>query len=713
MDYDALKSKIVVSIKTETMREYLLRSLESECKLNALTPNSPTFLIEKASQRFENKIKACEQIEEDLSNEFISYGDYFLLSEKLEALRLKLAILYADSKESETTENNYNEIKDFILKILSFKEIPLKLKYFDLVIKLLDKITEDSQFNKEFVGALDLLILFFNEPKTHPNEQDLEYISNLVSETHEEDIRKCFYGIIRKLNKKLLFQALLKQLLKIIKNQNNSPIMQFNSIFITNCLNDPEIDFGDLNQVINLVCHALDHHNKLAISKKSRIILSKLFNQNLIDLEGFKKDLKEKISPSAINNPAKHSSREKESYLVANILKKFDFVTYFPTYINNKKIKDKLSEAKFSYAQTVEKKHTANRYFAFKHFRDELVKINNKTNEIIVNTKTLALKAKKNLEEFSETKAERVESFIKKKSETAYPEQNEKIEKKAIKTSLIQAKEKLLPIKEKLKIWNSTFTSNIEEAYDHSYSQTIINLSDLNQPIELVDGFSDSSNKEYNQLIQQVIDELEKTRDVTKGKNLWFVKSERNISSLFYTIFRCGYFSTNLTIKKIKAYLNNDLSFSKVNSFILNQSFWELLSNGIIRWPWMDKTIFAQTWAEQLNLYDAISQIEELRKNILSVDPDKEKILKEVISISEKNLPCQSKIIYILENFKKYITMTLEQLETLEQKINSHLNEKEDSLPKPRGFFMHNKDCGMITSNSRIEGNYLGVMLNV
>lgn len=53
MNEEKFKNKIEVSIKTLTMREYLLGCLKNECTLNTL--NSLAFLTENASQRFEKK----------------------------------------------------------------------------------------------------------------------------------------------------------------------------------------------------------------------------------------------------------------------------------------------------------------------------------------------------------------------------------------------------------------------------------------------------------------------------------------------------------------------------------------------------------------------------------------------------------------------------------------------------------------------------------
>ena len=116
-------------------------------------------LLEKVTQRFENKIKICQKIENNLPNHLISHGDAFLLTRKLDTLKLNLAILYTN-QIYELTEDDYNEIKTFIFKILNFPNIHLKLKIFDLTIKLLQKTTEFLKFNKDFISILDLLKLY-------------------------------------------------------------------------------------------------------------------------------------------------------------------------------------------------------------------------------------------------------------------------------------------------------------------------------------------------------------------------------------------------------------------------------------------------------------------------------------------------------------------------------------------------------------------------
>lgn len=708
MNEEELQNKIEVLIKTEKLRDYLLDCLKNECKLNSL--NLLPFIIENALQRFEAKIKICQRIEIDLSDHLISPGDYLLLSGKLDTLRLNLAILYANANEIEITneKSNYKQIKDFILKILSFKEIQLKLKYFDLTIKLLEKTIEDSQFNKEFMGALDLLKIFLNEPGYHPNEQDLEYIRNLGRETNGEDIRKCFYGIIHELDEKLLFQDLLKQLLKKIKNQDNSPILQFNIILITKCLNDPEMNNGDLNQLINLACHALNHYNELVITKKYYVI-SKIFNPNLIDLNDFKKDLKEKISSSIINNLVNNSTQEEEPYRVANILQGLDFVVYFPAYINNEKIKAKFSETKSDYSQILEKETTINERFTFRQLRGGLVKFSNKAHGIIENAKAMASDVKENLEKLVETSADRLAEVFKKNLETSYQEENPKIDMN-LSASLNLAKEEISAIKKILDVWNALLTPNVETC-ENSRAHIETSQLDLNQCLELVNSFTVILNEKFTGFIQQILDEFKKIND-TLQKDSWFAKPEIDKSSFFYQIFHRGYFSGNYTIEKIKDYLKNDLSFATVNNLISKQSFWGLLRFGIIRWPWINKIIFAQNWAEQFCLTDVIKEIEKVKRT-LATDRDEEKILNEVIEISNQLLPYQSEIIQILENFKRNIIKDLRQLEILEKKIDSCLNEKEVSLfsssPKPLEFFRCDKNCGFSSPTDLINVNALGL----
>ncbi|MFZ0219112.1 MAG: hypothetical protein WAL30_02770 [Candidatus Aquirickettsiella sp.] len=253
-------------------------------------------------------------------------------------------MLYTDGKENEITDNksNYKEAKDFILSILGFEDINLKLKYFDLTIKLLEKVKADiaePHFNKKSIGALDLLKKFVTEEKYIPNEADLKYISDLGRESNEADIRKSFYGIIHELDKKLLFQDLLKQLLEIIENEKNLPLIQFRIIFIKKCLGDAQMDAGDLHQAIHIIHSALIECNKKV---KPIIIFNRVVWHNLINLDKFEESLQEKISLLLTDNLVNSSSQKQESNQVALILKKFDFAAFFTTDVNNKKIKLKL-----------------------------------------------------------------------------------------------------------------------------------------------------------------------------------------------------------------------------------------------------------------------------------------------------------------------------------------------------------------------------------
>lgn len=664
MNDEELKNKIKVAIKNGNLHEYLLNCLRNECELNAL--NLPAILIENASQRFKNKIKTCQQIEIDLSDNLIPHSDFYILLPKLDILRLKLAILYSNGEAGEITEKNYNEIKNFILNILKINfNFNLKLKYFNLTIKLLEKVIEVPQFNKEFLGALDLLKLFANENYI-PNEANLQYISNLGRETNEEDIRKCFYGIIHELDEKLLLQDLLKQLLKIIKKQRNSPLIQFNSIFITKCLNDPEMDAGDLNQVISLACHVLEQYNE-PTRKQPRAIFKEIFNQNLIDLNEFKKDFKAKISPAVINKLVNQSSQEKNHYFVADILQGLDFVIYFPTSINNKKIKTKLFEAQDNYNKTLEKK-------TIKSFRESLA---SKACKFTTSAKVLMVDVKGGLEELAENSAGRLKDFLKRDSETFSEQEKNQIEKKDQNAELTQAKVKLLSVKEKLNAWNLTLELNFDLNSANFQNQLAINPFAINKCQELIDEFDASSNVKFEQLTQQAIDSFK--------RKLWLEKSETDGSSWFNKIFRRGYINSAFTIKKIKSYLTGDLNFNKVNNFFSNQSFWGLLSYGIIRWPWMNKIVFSQTWAEQFYLPDAVNQMEELR-NKLSIDHNKV-ILGKIMDLSGKFLPDKNEIVRKLAAFKQYTIRTLNQLDVLEKAINGHLNGKENSFSQGQTVF--------------------------
>ena len=652
-----LVRKKIEKIESLTLKDQLLTHFDLECQLDVHFKLLPTQVINSLNL-FEKKLEFYHQLEKDLSNKLTSPGNEFLLSEKLDILRLKLGSLYVIGEENEIKRKNYNEIKDFILKILNLN-INLTLKCFNLIIKLLDKVT-DLELNKEFVTNFNLLKLFIE--KNHlPNEENLRYIYNLGREINEADIRKCFYGIIYELDKKLLFQALLNNLLETLKNHNNSilkfrensrnsPLVDFTVKLITHCINDVEMEATDLYQLVNLLSEILERDNERI---KNKTFLERINNpENLIDLKKFKENLKETISLKIIDDLKSHSSHEKDSYSVASILEGFDFAVYFPISVNNKKLMFKLSETKFHCSKELEKKITSHDPSTFKRFKEGFIKISSKANEIMENARALASDAKESLEEIVEISAGRVTEFLKKKSEIPSLEDNEKMGQANIKTSITQAKTQLLTIKEKLQIWNSILAINCDKNHENISNQIDISQVDLKKCLEVLQVYNNSINGKFAELIQQITDDLEKIVNAIKEKRLWFSISEIKKISLFHKVFRRGYFSYNFTLNKIKIYLNNDLSFNRVNSLILNQTFWSLLGYGIVRWPWMNKVFFAKTWTEQLCLPNAIIQIEKLR-NTLLVDEDKEKILKELMNISKFFSPDQNEVFLILINLKK------------------------------------------------------------
>lgn len=248
-----------------------------------------------------------------------------------------------------------------------------------------------------------------------------------------------------------------------------------------------------------------------------------------------------------------------------------------------------------------------------------------------------------------------------------------------MKTSLLEAKEKIVSTKEKLKIWSAILTLSFEEKnLDNFYSQS--NQFNSKRCQNLVGELSDSINAEFTQLIQKINNELEKINISIRAKNPWFIK-QTNKPSLLNKIFRRGYFSRNFTIKKIKAYLNNDLSFDKFKNFIQKKNFWSLLSYGIIRLPWKNKIEFTKSWGEQLSLLHIMNQVEKLIKTFAE-EQDQEKILREIIDLSKKIIIYQNvtseinKINVILQSFKDIMLVTWEKLEILEKGINNCLNEK-------------------------------------
>jgi hypothetical protein len=663
-------NELIASIKNEKLREYLCKCFKLECQLNS---NLPLFLIKEAKQRFENKIKACEQIVNDLPDRLISDRDPLL--KNLDTLRFMLAMVYINSS-GEIIEHNYKEMKFFISKVLNLKSYQLKLNYFYLAIKLLEKIEtgkEESHCNKEFIGALDLLQKFVTEEKYIPNEANLKYISDLDHGSNESDIRKSFYGIIHELDNKLLFQDLLKQLLKIIKNKNDSPLILFSSIFIEMCLVDAQMEAEDLHQALRIMHSAFKDYNEQINKKFNSFSLNRLIRNDLIDLNQFEKDKQEKISRSITDNLANKSSQKQESVQVALILKEFDFGTFFTTDVNSKKIKSKLDEAKVNYNDTFKREASADN-FSSKFFKEGWKKISSTANQIIEKGKAITADTVVNLEEFAENNANRLTTLIKKNRATSFSLEQEEIYGLDLNNSLTEAKEKLALVKVKLSIWNSILNFPVEPHINqHNHDTGQIKIT------ENIAAFETSINKKYTSLklqISKILNEFERNNNEIKTKNYWFAKSENSKPSLAHKIFHRGYFNIDFSAKKIKAELGNAPSFDKINNLILKQSFWSLLfTYRIVRWPWMNKTIFAHTWAEQLCLPDVITQTEELKSKLFN--NSNEDLVEEIIVLLNA-FPSYKKsqtVVEILNELKNYIVAQLIRLESFELEISNCLKE--------------------------------------
>ncbi len=520
--------------------------------------------------------------------------------------------------------------------------------------------------------------MFVNEPKYLPNEADLKYISDLGRQTNDDEIRKCFYGIIRELDKKLLFQDLLNQLLKIVKSTNGSPLMQFNIIFITKCLNNvSSLEAENLNQVIGLVYRALEVYTESITKKKALTAFKKIFNQKNLNkyLIEFAKDFKEKTSGQIVNDPLRHDLSNDEKNALENNTQEFYLTIYFPTYINNEKIRAKFAEAKFDYNQAFEKKITSNDNFSLKYFREGLVNVISKSNKLIEKVKTLASDVKENLEEFAETSSNRLTSLIKKDSEILNPQEYEETDEMELNNSLTQATARLSSVKEKLNLWNSILNYSIEP---HVNQQNQIDTSQINvnNCSEFIMALDKSINKEFSLLMQQILEKFKEINDNIKKQGYWLEKPEVNKPSRFYKVLHRGYFNIDFTIKKIKTTLGDVLSFEDINNFISKQSFWTLLlSYGIVRWPWMNKVFFAHTWAEQLCFPEVINKTEKLKIKLLN--NKNEDLLEEIITLQKFLSPYKTQaVVNIIIDFKKYIVDHLNQVETLELEINDYLNEK-------------------------------------
>ena len=652
---------LIKEIENEKLRDYLMGCLKNECELNFFLNTPSSILIEKTIQRFENKIKTCQKIEKELPDHLISQGDSYLLTRKLDTLRFNLAILYSNEIYG-LTEDNYNEIKTFIFKILNFHNIHLKLKVFDLTIKLLGKATELLESSKVFLVVLDLLKLLINDSHAFKPEH-LRSINNF----HEKSIKKDFYGIVYELNQKLVFQDLLNQLSLIIRSSDKSLLMQFNLEFITNCIKDQAMDTNDFSQLLILVFRSLKCYELVSKNGFSNIRNNILTPKSLTDyLLEFEKEFEERIPKIKLEfeNPLPNLSTDKPQAS--------DISIYFPTLIKNEKLMMKFNETK---SQIFEKYENIENNVPFAlNFWKKVGELSGKASNLKANAIVLATNATENIRVIAGTSTERLKELIIKKTDEPDLNGHKEITENGfdLKDSLIKAKDELSSIKKKIVIWKSKLNYLAEQ----SYTSIDIPSIDLNQnPGILVNALRSNIDEKFNELIRRALDELENINAMSKRKGYWLEKLESNKPSFAKKVLIRGYFNIDFSIKKIKAKLGDAPSFKEITDFISKQSFWVLLFTfGIVWWPWRNKTAFAQSWADQLCLPELINETEKLKTLIDS----KEEFLDKLIALSNgfllyKNQP----IVQILNDFKGYIVTTFGRLESINQKIEESLNEND------------------------------------
>jgi hypothetical protein len=351
------------TIKIPTLHINLLGRFNSERNLdNFLGTPLPAQVVLSSLERFEYKLKGYQQIENDLPDDLISTSDSYLMLSKLDAIRLHLATLYADGLGRDINEDkiSYDEIKAFIITIIQLNEKLIqsssKLNFLDLIEKLLrQKDGIHSQYlSKNFFSIFDLIKFLITKPKNF-NEgleriSTLGCLSNQISLYNKQeiiDIQNLFYEIIRDLDKKIIYQHLLSQLLKLVNNQIDSPLKNFSIILITSYINDPSMTNADFNEVIGLIFRALEHYNKKIIKGKAYNLFKRLNEKNMdYFLREFEEDFRRKTTEHILNATIK-IDLENEQNTGVNNQQEFDITMCFPSIgaMRNEKVKDHFSQS--------------------------------------------------------------------------------------------------------------------------------------------------------------------------------------------------------------------------------------------------------------------------------------------------------------------------------------------------------------------------------
>lgn len=668
----------ISNLKAVSLKESFENYFNNECALNDYL-NDPLVneVVFKALERCLCRVKGYQKIDADLPDSLISEGDACLVKPKLDKIRLKLADLYANILANNTSKepdvkNSYVEIKCFFytvyqsdIKKVSFSN---KLKIFNLLINLLEKKDDIAleKFHEEFTPLFLFIKSLIDKQKnigkilTYPGKLRGKP-TQLESYTSENilAIKKDFYSIIRDKNEKIIYQDLLEQLFNLANEQFSASFKEFSVKFVNQSFYGTDMTPSDFKLVIGLVYRALENSHRN--NKKTAQNADLLFNtfkkvmgkKSLIDhLKEFETDFEEQTKQRIpnIENIGKNKVIEKfnkslSEFNLTNVTEHKISMRYL---IGSTK---KFKNIAFLGGETL--------YKVKEHITSASENLNGIFSSVAEN-----VKVKNDLNTLNEIKEIRQDS------------EGEKINLNPLKVKSSDFLKKLEILENKI----YPFISKMSVTEELNISRINVNPFSLEDKgiYKKVDEYIESFKDNHSNLIQKLLNLL--IVEKIKRENDWFDVNHK--ASLAERLFNRGYLSSNSLIKKLKSKLDKNMSFIQYKNFFKEKSFWNLLSYGLIRWPWVNKEIFSIKWAEQLCLPTVLDLKEQLLNFPLMLEEDS---LEKILSLSKYLNP--DKIILFdqqLMKFKQNIITYKSKIEMLDKEIDKLKNQaKEVNSSKP------------------------------
>ncbi|MES2142068.1 MAG: hypothetical protein V4471_04185 [Pseudomonadota bacterium] len=593
------------------------------------------------------KAKSYKKIELDFPDTLITSDEE--LSLKLELVRKNLAKRYAlflgeffsvKANELEALIV-YEDVKIFLHKIINrfalAREINVKILNFLAIFfeknEIIFSICSFKKALKDFFGFIEYLVDEKCGLQTIACVEKLNILENLefFSNKIPAEINKSAYKIIYEMDVLLLYKSLLLQIRLLTKSIFSGDLIlkEFIAAFIDQFSDLSCLNKDDFDSIILLLYLVLEDKARKPIVGTSSIwintlgseIKEKLIGETEIGLQllEFRKSYEQKT-------PDKFAAKVKQfkdiDPVKVNLFLKIEEIApevicrLFLENINRSTV-----SVKQAFFLTLKKMD----YISLRpieHYDETIAEMKNPLEKGIGFYKKKFIDAAKGIATKSLELIKNFESNVPSEKIELAPS-NEVSKNEGI-VSAAHMKENLNKINEELQIFKSNLKSlcfginiiyppvhtNFEKEKDLKYPLAINILAEIEKLKKEVGEFlkKNSLNKFSEKLINNIL---------FLNKRISWFDSEAKPLHFVKQLFRRGYFSKDkIRFAKLKNRLDTKIDFDAEISFFKNQSFFSLLSYGVIRWPWLNKTFFAADWAEQLVFLKAIDQINEKKYDI-------------------------------------------------------------------------------------------------